>query len=225
MPNKQTSRTRTKRNTNGSRGGTMAAAGPVWPVGNAKTELKTYAQYFSNQQLYHNSAIGMNNNANLVDNITQGTGVTTRIGNRIFVKRLRARFVLNNKTDRPNVSYRIAVTAAPTNTNTDSFGELFASGTFSATHVLTNSLLLYDTVFPLNQGSGMDNNVTPNKERSFNHVLELPINRPVVYNVNDGKASTCITVWLIAYDAFGTLTTDNIASVASCTWALDYTDA
>lgn len=133
--------------------------------------------------------------------------------------------VFNNKSDRPNVSYRVAVTAAPTNTNTDNFSELFSGGGITGVHAPQNSILLYDCVFPLNQGSGMDNNITPNKERSFNHTFDLPINHSVQYNLNDNKASTCISCWFVAYDAYGTLTTDNIASVPQVTWAFDYTDS
>lgn len=223
MPNKQSSRTRIKRKNRGNGDG-MAAAGPVWPAMSTRPELKTYAQTFSNQQLYHNSGVGMNNYASIADAIVQGTNIAQRIGNRVFIKRLRAHFVFNNKADRPNVSYRVVVTAAPSGANTDAFSELFAFGVFTSPHAPTNSILLYDSVFPLNQGSGMEVNVNSSKERSFNHTLDVPINKPVVYNSADGKASTSIAVWIIAYDAYGTLTTDNIASVASCAWALDFTD-
>ncbi len=224
MPNKQ-SRTQSKRKTNGSRSLASTAAGPVWPAGNPATELKTFSSQSGNYQLYHNTPAPMANITNLFDSIIPGSGYTTRVGARIFAKRLRARIVFNNKTDRPNVSYRVAVTAAPSNTNTDSFAELFFGGGVTGTHIPAHSLLLYDTVFPLNQGSGMDSGVAPLKERSFNHVLDIPINHHVVYNGNDSKASTSLSVWFVPYDAYGTLPTDNIASVAQVTWAIDYTDS
>jgi len=224
MPNKQQSRTRSKRKTNGSRPD-LGAVGPVWPTGPNTPEVKAYTTQSSNAQLYHNVPVYMANTLSLFDSITQGAGFGQRIGSRIFAKRLRVRVVFNNKVDRPNCSYRVAVTAAPTNSNTDAFNELFSGGGFTGIHAITNSQLLYDTVFPLNQGSGMENNVTPNKERSFNHTLEIPLNHPVVYNTADNKATTTLTVWFVSYDAYGTLITDNISSVAQVTWSIDYTDA
>jgi hypothetical protein len=223
MPNKQSSRTRPRRKTNGNRSG-LGAAGPVWPSGRNAPEVRFFTFQGSNYQLYHNVPVAMANAVSLFDNITQGVGLGQRVGSRIFAKRLRARFVFNNKTDRPNCSYRVAVTAAPASTNTDAFSELFSQGGFTGVHAITNSLLLYDTVFPLNQGSGMENNMTPNKERSFNHTLDIPLNHAVVYSTADSKATTALTVWLVAYDAYGTLTTDNIASVAQVTFSIDYTD-
>jgi len=224
MPNKQNSRTQRNRKKASKGGSLVSAAGPVWPTGRTITELKSFFFSNSNYQLYHNTPVAMGNTVNLLDQIVVGNTSSTRVGNRIFVKHLRAHMVFNNKTDRPNVSYRVVVTAAPTNTNTDTYGELMYGGNLTAIHVPTNSLLMYDSVFPLNQGSGMDNNVTPNKERSFNHVIDIPVNKSVVFSTIDGKATTTLSVWFICYDAYGTLTTDNIASVPSVTYALDYTD-
>lgn len=214
-----------KRASMGRAAGSSQVAGPVWPSGNGGTEQKLYTARTNDTQLYHNTAVNMGNVLNLFDSITQSTAQAGRIGNRIFVRRLRARMVLNNKGDRPNVSYRVAVTASPAIAGTDTYGELFANGGFTGVHIPQSGLLLRDNVFPLNQGSSMENNMTPNKERSFNYVLDVPINRPVVYNPSDGKASTALSVWIIAYDAYGTLTTDNIASLPQVTWVLDFTDA
>ena len=81
-------------------------------------------------------------------------------------------------------------------------------------------------MFPLNQGSGMENNVTPNKERSFLHRLDIPINRPVTYDRLDGNlCNSRIHVYVSAYDAYATLTTDNIASVAQSSYRITFSDA
>lgn len=223
MPNKQSSRTQIKRKTKGQGNRSMVAVAPVWAPGNAGTELKTWFYQNSNYQLNHNTPTPGFNYPNLLDQITQGVTLSSRVGNRIFVKRLRARLVLNNKTDRPNVSYRICVTAAPPGTNTDTFIELFYGGGLTGIHMPTGSQLLHDTVFPLNQGGSMFTSATP-KERSFNHTFEIPLNHPVVYSAADQKATTQLTIWIVAYDAFGTLVTDNIASLALGTVAIDFTD-
>jgi hypothetical protein len=205
--------------------GNSTAAGPVYPAGNGGAELKSRFTSFSNYQLYHNVGSAINNTPNLLNDIALGTGPNQRIGNRIFLKNLRVNMVLNNKTDRPNVSYRVVVTAAPASAQTDSFGELFFSAGYTAQHYPTNSLLLYDQSFPWNQGSNMNQNSIPDKERSFVHCLQVPINKPIVYSTVNGEASTSLSVWVITFDAHATLQTDNIASIAQCVYALDYTDA
>jgi len=202
----------------------MAVGPPVWAAGGKATELKFKLGQNGNYQLYHNLPVNYFNVANLLDTITLGTSNADRIGNRIFVKQLDIIMVLNNKTDRPNVSYRVAVCAAPASANTDSWGEHFGLNGFTGIHAPSNSQLLYDQTFPLNQGSGMENNVTPNKERSFNHRLSIPLNHAVNYNINDSTASTRLIAFVAAYDSYGTLTTDNIASIAQTTYRILFTD-
>jgi len=223
MPNKQTSRTR-KQPKSSTKGSALGAAPLTWAAGTSRTELKNYFFSGGNYQLYHNVASPYTNYPNLLDNIALGTQPYQRVGARIFLRNLECILVLNNKTDRPNVSYRFVVVAAPTNTNTDTFAELFTGNGFTSIHVPNNSLLLHDSIFPINQGSGMDNNVTPNKERSFTHRVSISINKPVTVNTNDGAFSTRLVGFVIAYDAFGTLITDNIASVAQTSYRIMFTD-
>jgi hypothetical protein len=221
MPNKQ-SRTRAKRNTRGNRGGTNAVTAPVWAIGTNTPELKTFVTQGANFQLYHNVPVAMANTANLLDQIGYGTTATQRIGSRISIKSLRVRLILNNKADRPNVSYRVACTASPASTNTDAFSELFPGSGITGIHSKPNSQLYHDTVFPLNQGSLMEG--ASNRERSFNHTFEIPVNHAAVYSTADNVCTTRLTVWICAYDSFGSLATDNIASVAQLTYAIDFTD-
>jgi hypothetical protein len=221
MPNKQSSRKRTSR----ARSSRTQAPQLVnaWATTNRGPENKFYPFSFANQQLYHNVGAAMNNTGNLLDLITTGTSFAQKIGLSIKVKRLVAHLVFNNKVDRPNVSYRVICVAAPSTTSVDTFAELFSGGNFAGVHLPTNSVLLHDQTFPFNQGSGMDNNVTPNKERSFNHYMDVPINHTVIYNT-DGLCQTRLTVWCICYDAHGTLTTDNIASLAQGSFRIDFVD-
>lgn len=195
----------------------------AWATTVRGTENKFYDTSVTNQQLYHNVGAAMGNTGNLLDLITTGAARNNRIGLSIMVKRLVANLVFNNKTDRPNVSYRVACIAAPSTTSADTFSELFAYGYFTGVHLPANSVLLHDSTFPANQGSSMENSMTPNKERSFTHHLDIPIDKAVQYNT-DGLCQTRIIVWLICYDAHGTLTSDNIASLAQATWRLDYVD-
>jgi len=223
MPNKQISRTR-KQPKSATKSGPTGAAPATWAAGGRQTELKSFFFNGSNYQLYHNVAAPYTNVTNMLDNITLGTQPYQRVGARIFLRHFECVLVLNNKTDRPNVSYRFVVVAAPTNTNTDTFSEMFSGAGFTSIHVPNNSLLLHDSIFPINQGSGMENNVTPNKERSFTHRVSFPINKPVTVNTNDGAFSTRLVAFVVAYDAYGTLTTDNIASVAQTSYRIMFTD-
>jgi len=223
MPNKQTSRTR-KQPKSATTRTALTAAPPTWAAGGDRTELKNLFFNGSNYQLYHNVAASYTNSTNLLDNIALGTQSYQRVGARIYLRHFDCVLVLNNKTDRPNVSYRFVVVAAPTNANTDTFTELFSGAGFSSIHAPTNSLLLHDSIFPINQGSSMENNMTPNKERSFTHRVSFPINKPITTNTNDGLFSTRLVAFVLAYDAFGTLTTDNIASVAQTSYRIMFTD-
>ncbi len=223
MPNKH-SRTQAKPKSRNGRRDFSVAAPSSWAMRTAGTEVKSYYAQSGNYQLYHNVPAPYYNLDNLLDPIINGNTYNTRVGARIFVKELEMNLVLNNKVDRPNVSYRVSVCAAPATTSTDSAAELFAFGGFTGLHIINNSELLSDTTFPQNQGSSMENNVTPNKERSFTYRLKLPINKHVVYNV-DGKCATRLVAFITAYDAYATLQTDNIASIAQTSWRLVYTDA
>jgi hypothetical protein len=223
MPNKQ-SRKLSKPKSRKGNGDHLVAAPTSWATRATGTEVKAFYSQSSNYQLYHNIPALYANQPSLLNSIVNGNTYDTRIGTRIFVKELEMYLVLNNKPDRPNVSYRVAVCAAPATTSTDAAAELFANGGMTGLHIISNSELLSDTTFPQNQGSGMENNMTPNKEWSFTYRVKIPINRHVVYNT-DNNCATRLIGYVTAYDAFGTLQTDNIASVAQTSWRIVFTDA
>jgi hypothetical protein len=221
MPNRTS---RNQRKPKSQRSKSLALAGPaVWAPNKSGTELKNYVQTSGNFQLYHNVPAVFYNNSNLLNLIVPGPAYYERIGQKIHVKSFVANLVLNNKTDRPNVSYRIMFFAAPATVSTDTAAELLSGGGFTGIPHYQNAECLYDTCFPMNQGSSMENNMTPNKERSFNHRVSFPLNHSVVYNT-DGNCSTRLVGFVTSYDAFGTLTTDNIASVAQLSWRIAFTD-
>jgi hypothetical protein len=203
------------------RNGNAQAAPGVYAPATSSTELKAYYESNSNFQLYHNTPAVYFNLSNLLNQITTGTGFNNRIGNKIHVKKLDLLMVINNKFDRTNVCYRFLLFAAPATTGTDGANELFHSGAFTGLPVIQNAVLLHDTAFPLNQGSSQSAGVQ--KERSHIHRASIAINRAVVYNT-DGNCATRLIGWVVAYDAFGTLTTDNIASVSQTSWRITFTD-
>jgi hypothetical protein len=185
--------------------------------------MKFYNTHFSNQQMYHNVGVALNGVGNMLDGITQGTGFNQRIGLSIKLKRIVANIVFNNKSDRPNVSYRVMVIAAPSTTSVDTFIELTSGGWYSSVHLPSNSVVLHDAFLPLNQGSTQVVEAIPARERSHVHRFDVPIDHLVQYNT-DSLCQTRLTTWVICYDAHGTLTTDNIASVAQASTRVDYID-
>jgi len=194
--------------------GGLAQLGAVapWSSLSRQPELKMHTLASSNQALYHNTAAQFGNVSNFLDGVAVGTGYYTRIGNQIRVKRLVMRLVLNRKTDRPNVSYRVIVLATVPGSGVDAFSELFEGSAFTSICKPGVCQVLHDVVFPRDQGGVMTQQVTPDKERSNTYECSIDIDRAVAYST-DGSCLTVVRGYIIAYDAYGTLTTDNIASI------------
>lgn len=192
--------------------------------GNQGIERKLYTLNVNNQALYHNMPAQLGNVSSLFDGIVLGTAVNNRIGNSIFVRSVALRLVLNRKTDRPNVSYRVIVIATMPGTGVNDYGEVFAGNAFTAHAFPASSVVLHDSTFPRDQGTVMTQQVTPDKERSNLFETFLDIGKTVPF-ATDGTALTVLRGYIVAYDAFGTLVTDNIASVAQGCIGVYFEDA
>ncbi len=194
----------------------------AWARGGQSPEVKDYHALYNNVQLYHNVGTSLGNVVNQFDNIPQGTAGYQRLGNKIFIKDLEMILVLNNKADRPNVVYRVMVVAAPATASADTFTELFYGGNFSGCLYRPNSICLHDALIASNQGSLM---TAPTKERAYTHRAMIPINKMVNYDPLSGKCATTLNIYIAPYDAYATLTTDNIASVAQASMRIGFVDA
>ncbi len=190
---------------------------------NARTELKHYHLSNDNIQLYHNAsngtvALATNVAVNPFNGISQGAGDTQRIGNDIFVKDVQVRLWLSNKLDRPNVIYRIVALFAPqTSASTiPSFSTVFPNGSNCLNCFQEQSIytIVYDRVLnPMGAGSLTQYGTGTQKERSFTHELSVPINKVVSYTGTQTAISS-MYVFVVCYDTYGSLATDNIASYA-----------
>jgi hypothetical protein len=191
--------------------------------------LKLFTLGTNDAQLYHNVPKVAFNALSVLDAIVVGTARNQRIGAQINLKEVDIRLLLNNKDNRPNVSYRVTLVAIPgVSSDTDNFAEQFENDStivpFNAPPLPGIARILYDkyvvggnySVTPLTSGGTA-------KERSFYVSARVPVNRVVQYATNN-VATTRLLCWVNAYDAFGTLTTDNIASIPNCSIALYYTD-
>lgn len=173
-------------------------------------ESKIRDSVLAKTELYHNgvSRTVINGNTNLP---TQGTLGTERVGDEIFVKGFMCRFMFGQKADRPNVSFRIIV-ANVNKAYLYSYSAWFRS--------ITGNVLLdpvnADVVKVIKQYTIRPNqaalSATGDKEYTFAHKLWIPVGRKYRFPTvgNDADCDN-LYVFVIAYDAFGSLTTDNIA--------------
>jgi len=185
-------------------------------------ETKKYARARENRQLYHNS---VNNFFNLVTTV-QGTGQHNRIGDKINAKGLKIKLWLSNKSDRPNVLYRIMVISGdlPNTTDITDLFETPDEGTNGNKMTLPVNTEKYRVVYQKNvkltqlmtYSAGSTGPVV-GKEQSKMFSIWLPMrNRSIKYVQQNGTLPTELKnrlgLVIIPYDAYGTLTTDNIAS-------------
>lgn len=197
------------------------------------TETKVTFTSVENQNLFHNGG-NTNNFAQRVNLLatTQGTADTNRIGDEVFASYLRIKLWLSNKLDRPNVMYRILVYTAPVNKSaTADFVDLFKGGNANRMLGIVNSgiyKLRYHKMIQPKAGDYSLESGSANKERSTYHAINIPLNnRRIKYQATASQIprdqQDHLVLAIIAYDAFGTLTTDNIASYA-CQTAFYYKD-
>lgn len=224
MPNRKTlKRSQQRKRNKASPGALIQSAAPnPWAYGGVVTELKSYfSSDDANRQLYHTIPVLLFNNTSLFEAIVQGTSGSTRVGARVHPVRLSVNMICNTKLARSNVSYRVSAIVCPATSATDTFSEHFSGGSFTSHHIPSSSTLLHDAFWPVNQGSTQS---AATQERSSLVSFSVNLNHPIVYD-STGFCQTRLIVFVIAYDAYGTLTTDNIASIPSARIRIDYTDA
>ena len=192
-----------------------------------------------NVQLYHNLGSSNANVSGLIQlfnpwaDIVKGSNSYQRIGDCITPRGMAIRLWLATKLDRPNVMFRILVVRVPkmlggvavTNSNIQLFGQshLGACG-----NNLLQSLdsdrgikAYYDKVISIERGAsgGGAGGITSGKE--CHKIVKLWIKRKNARDITyDSQMSIIVNnplvVYVIPYDSYGTLTTDNIASCAYC---------
>lgn len=185
-----------------------------------QSETKRTAYGQENIQLYHNVPHFHNNMLYTTNGTESGDRegiVATRIGDELFLKSLRLRLWMSNKTDRPNCIYRIILywyeTSNPPAAQADLFNE---TGPGLLTSVNRENISVIADKYVRNV---RDANTTDIKEHStLKFVNKNWKNRKVVYNDTEGSSALpkdkSLGFAVLCYDAYGTLTTDNIASFA-----------
>lgn len=177
--------------------------------------------------------------------IAPGTGRLGRIGDKITPRGMKVNLWLAPKDDRPNIMFRIIVCVLPKTYNGVVTTSQFDPFQIPNSGLLGNNLLLpldkdkgvkalYDKVVTINQGynavsSGTTALPSANMYRREAHVMKsLWIRRKrssdIVFDtVSVDIVNRPLAMYVLPYDSFGTLTTDNIASGA-CFMRMYYKD-
>ena len=202
-------------------------------------ETKYYDIADENVQLYHNagrapgtattSIWSDSNFFNPWSDIPAGTGRANRIGDKIRPVSMSIKIWLANKLDRPNVMYRIIICKVPktvngtaVNSNNTYPFQLAQLGVTGNTMVLPldsdrGFKAYYDKTFNLQTGysAGLTGSTPAGKE--CHKLVKIHLTRKsqslVVYDsASQNITNNPLLMYILPYDSYGSLTTDNIAS-------------
>lgn len=190
-------------------------------------ETKYNSNNAENFQLYHNGGTGLFAGYVVRPNMLgtlQGQTEERRLGDKVQAVSCQIRLWLANKNDRPNVTYRVMVVAVPPDqVSTSALLPDFFEGDIGnkiLDPINTNKYKVIKEKFI--QVSGQDTAWTAGdilREKSKSMVMSIKLKGRTVSYRTEGSTEPklqrdCLTLVVLAYDAFGTLTTDNIASLA-----------
>lgn len=145
----------------------------------------------------------------------QGTGDTSdRIGDEIYMTGFKLRFLCGQKFDRPNVNWRLIIGAVPKN-YAYAYNTFFnnISGNVLLDPVNTDLVsILHQSYFKPN-AQGVPG--TSNAEYTIAKQLWIPRKKKYKFSTNTAQTHNDQQILMIlhTYDAYGTLTTDNIGYV------------
>lgn len=194
----------------------------------AEPKEKTY--YHGKTELYHNAGSPASGRilGNTWELITPnrmpsvGTDDSSRNGDQIYGKGVSVKMMFGQKADRMNVTYRIIVWKGSTDVKPAALNDLF--------HWDAQNILLDGT----NQDRGqivyqkfLKRNISPQlgttqKELTFTHKFWIPYKRLIKFAGNSGTdySGDKYYMFIYAYDAYGTVHTDNISYVEA--WSRFY---
>lgn len=197
-----------------------------------KIETKSLVASGENIQLYHNGGATAGGFSGIVFNpwqaIAQGAGNNSRIGTEIYPRGMAVRMELFNKLDRPNITYRILVLVIPkiyngvaTSVSFD-WRDTVGSGNTLLSWIKpdTGIKVLYDKTIRNEVGfsaiasavAGDQDNKEAHKMLKF-YIRSKPGSK-LMWDPMGNLINKPIALYVIPYDSYGTLITDNIASCA-----------
>jgi len=161
----------------------------------------------------------------------QGLGDTQRIGDSIYVSGMKVRMLIGQKKDRPNVTFRIMCIKVTNQDYPATVAQLFdnISGNILLDTINNDRVkCVYHRTLKPSQSTmfvaGASAADAP-KEYTFTHSFYVPAKRKIDFTTNGGTsfAKSRYYVLVFAYDAYGTVITDNIGYV-QCYSNLFYRD-
>lgn len=180
-------------------------------------ETKTVGKTAENVQLFHNKALyvgGLLATSQGVLDPDNQSGNAARIGDEILLRNVNVRFWLSNKLDRPNVMYKLFMFWY-TEGQTLSDSLCFFTQTNKMLDRINN-----ENIGIIDQKTVFSKNMYLNGTEKFEHSQLCTLNanwkgKKIVYDQGGSTPKKRnIGLCVVCYDAYGTLQTDNIASVA-----------
>jgi len=218
------------------RGGRASLKATVTSVLMKKAETKYYDIAIENEQLYHNCGTyqllfpGFIRSIpawfNPWANIQQGTGRMQRIGDKITPRGMSVKLYLANKSDRPNTMVRVIVAILPklvagavTGTRFDPFqlANLGANGNYMINPADSDKGIkfLYDKIHAVGHVQWTGGNNPKEMTKTVRLWIKNKGNRPIVYDQGTFDVNIRpLAIYVIPYEQYSTLNTDNIASCA-----------
>lgn len=181
-------------------------------------ETKYKSINFAKTELNHNTLAYLAN-SNIASQLPiQGDGDDQRIGDQMYLTGIKFRMMLGQKADRPNVTFKIWVVEFNSNAGNANDKNLFfhnISDNVLLDSRQTNRFKVLKSMTIRSKGTSLEVGETA-KEQTRPLSFWLPMKRKITYL---GDASQVITtgmkenifVLMAAYDAYGTLASDNIA--------------
>jgi len=200
-----------------------------------QSETKWMTLALENQQLYHNTGLPLGAHVKPIvfdpwnpTYVPRGTGIHERIGDSVVPRGMKIKIWLANKYDRPNILYRVLVLVLPRmyNNSIVSSGSIDigetptggSNGNYAMLPVDTSKgiKVLYDRLIRNEIGFSSFNGNGRECHKMVNLFIKSK-GRPIKYDPaagTPGHVNNFLAIYVIPYDSYGTLTTDNIASCA-----------
>lgn len=203
-------------------------------------ETKHLDLAIENNQLFHNLGYGTTGvppvNVTSIpfffnpwSKIQQGVARNMRVGDKITPRGMSLKLYIANKTDRPNTMVRVIIAILPKEVNGTVTTNVFDPFQVQNSGTCGNNMLfsadqdvgvkfLYDKIHRINLGQATGVSGLLNLKESTK-VIKLWIKRKTSRDIVYSNALSVITnkplaVYVLPYEQYSTLTTDNVASVA-----------
>lgn len=180
-----------------------------------RSELKQKDASYGKVELYHNVYSGgyvLNSTASVP---TQGTADNQRVGDEIYTSGVTVRCLFGQKSDRPNVNWKIWFLEVPKGTSFSSTGWFEATtGNVLLDNPNRDFVKVLKTVTMRPDEAGLSN--SGGDEYTFVRKWWVPYRRLLKFGPTAGGTShnqNDLHMIVACYDAYGSLTTDNIAYI------------